>query len=1821
MNKKGFTLVEVIVSVILVSIVLISLMATLLKLRSTYSDVNKNTDVLIYGSSLSRVINNDLMEKNGIRLSSCDTNGLSCDFILGNDEQRRLEIIEEEIDHGQTQADSLGSEKVNHKTIKTTLKYTNTTKEKDNDEHEIIYIRTLTREDYTDEKGVHTTDGYSFYSLVSTEMPQDENTENGNLIDIVTKITISMYDGKDINDSTYNVNLYTAGKYDFSNYTGKRFKIEFDLNGADSASGVFGMDEIFGVGYYKQDSKVTSSNRLREIPIPKKNTEAFLGYYYGSTSNDVETQIVDSMGNIVISSRFFKEDVLLPEEVGEESRSWVKAKWGACESPGYRLEDGMCKPNKFTMTLNPNGGSIEKSVYENVVYQSYVPVLTSKPQRAGYEFEGFFSSAVEEDKGYYDNNAEPISVYDIKGNGTLEASWKMCSQNTYSTAEMLYCKNCPNGYLSNAGSDRIEKCYMTVLPGYYLVSESAIATQCTPGTYRVGSVTVYYPNSVSCNKCAPNTYQGSSGATGCIACDPGYESGEGASYESGEGASSCTPKTLKITLNPNNGSGGTTTLYQKYNTGWYSNSGATTPISTISKPSRTGYTFDGYYTLPTGGTKIIDENGSILGNTNKTFVNNGDLYAHWVAHKYVIAYNGNTNTGGSTTSSEHTYDVSKALTANGFSKTGYTFSGWAKTSDGAKVYDDKQSVKNLTSTNNATVNLYAKWNANPYTVVYNGNTNTGGSTANSSHTFDVAKNLNANGFSKTGYTFAGWATSANGEIVYADKASVKNLTTTPEGTFNLYAKWSQNSYTVKYNGNGSTGGSTASSTHTYDETSYLNPNGFERTGYTFAGWATSETGSVVYSDVAQVKNLTPSGVFNLYAKWTANTYTVQYEGNEHTGGSTASSSHTYDVAKNLTANGFIRNGYNFTGWATSPNGNKLYDDQESVKNLATSGTYMLYAKWTPKVLKITLNKNGGSDGTSTIYQKYNTGWYSNAAGSTSITTITKPTQTGKTFDGYFTLPTGGTKIIGEDGKIINGYASTFIEDGDLYAHWTTNTYTVVYNGNTNTGGSTSSSTHTYGVSKALTKNGFIKTNYAFTGWATSASGSVVYTDEEVVKNLTTTQNGTVTLFAKWSQCTNGEGVHAWENGCTIATCEAGYYKDGNTCKYCSAGTNTTAGNTASSCTTCSNSSSVATYSSLCVASTCKAGYYKDGNTCKACSAGTITSEGNVSASCSTCSNSSSVAIYTSLCVANTCKAGYYKNGTTCSACAAGTTTTEGNTSTSCDACTNNTGVNSYSSLCIIANCKAGYYKSGNSCVACASGTYTDSVNTASSCTSCPDGYSVAAGSGTSQSSCTMSVPAGKQLVARASIATNCGANTWRSGPTTVAYGDSVSCTVCPSGYGVAAGSGTSQSSCTMSVPAGKYLSAYASSATNCPAGQYRSGDVTKAYGESIGCSNCVAGSYSGSGSSGCTACAKGTTNGGGASNCPSNCSNNANVTGWNTPSWNSNNTMNYSCSISSCASCYANSGNKCVAQSTLYVSSSGSDSNSGVTTGSPFATIQKAYNCPGNVTIRLTSSITQSSQASFNQNKSVTLTSNSGNLSINRSSSFKSGSFIVLSKGTLTTTNITLDGKNINTDGGHLIQANGGSTLNLNSGTYLQNSNNTKKWNAGSCEVTGNGTRVNINGAVIRNNKTYEQTGGVFVGYGAYGVMNSGEIYGNTDIGLQFYGGSGEVKGGTIYNNVGTNYGAGLSIGENDGSNMVSNVTMSGGTIRNNSCRYGAGILVWNSHGSNNNRASFTMTGGNVYNNTASESGGGLYVQSGGSSINLNGGSIYSNSPNNTAWE
>lgn len=156
---------------------------------------------------------------------------------------------------------------------------------------------------------------------------------------------------------------------------------------------------------------------------------------------------------------------------------------------------------------------------------------------------------------------------------------------------------------------------------------------------------------------------------------------------------------------------------------------------------------------------------------------------------YTIKYNGNGNTSGSTTSSTHTYDSSKALTTNGFTKTGYAFQGWATSASGPVVYTNGQSVKNITSTNGGVINLYAVWTANTYTIKYNGNGNTSGSTSSSTHTYDESKPLTENRFTKTGYAFEGWSLNPSGPIIYMNRQIVKNLTAVNNNIIDLYANW------------------------------------------------------------------------------------------------------------------------------------------------------------------------------------------------------------------------------------------------------------------------------------------------------------------------------------------------------------------------------------------------------------------------------------------------------------------------------------------------------------------------------------------------------------------------------------------------------------------------------------------------------------------------------------------------------------------------------------------------------------------------------------------------------------------------------------------------------------------------------------------------------------------------------------------------------------------------------------------------------------------------------------------------------------------------
>ena len=125
------------------------------------------------------------------------------------------------------------------------------------------------------------------------------------------------------------------------------------------------------------------------------------------------------------------------------------------------------------------------------------------------------------------------------------------------------------------------------------------------------------------------------------------------------------------------------------------------------------------------------------------------------------------------------------------------FADWSST-ESANYYVVARFSRSSASTGSATVTWRLNVAPNTYTVVYDGNGATGGSTASSSHTYDTPKALTANGFTRTGYIFKGWNTKADGTGTgYSNSQSVSNLTTTDGGTVTLYAQWMP-TYTVNY---------------------------------------------------------------------------------------------------------------------------------------------------------------------------------------------------------------------------------------------------------------------------------------------------------------------------------------------------------------------------------------------------------------------------------------------------------------------------------------------------------------------------------------------------------------------------------------------------------------------------------------------------------------------------------------------------------------------------------------------------------------------------------------------------------------------------------------------------------------------------------------------------------------------------------------------------------------------------------------------------------------------------------------------------------------
>ena len=342
--------------------------------------------------------------------------------------------------------------------------------------------------------------------------------------------------------------------------------------------------------------------------------------------------------------------------------------------------------------------------------------------------------------------------------------------------------------------------------------------------------------------------------------------------------------------------------------------------------------------------------------------------------------------------------------------------------------------------------------------------------------------LTANKFTKSGKVFAGWATSENGEVVYADGAKI-----TAEDNTDLYAVWGD-AYTVTFDYNdGKTGNATVDVAQDTAIGAAKMPKDPTKKGYTFEGWFNGETkltaetvitGNVIYT-----------------AKWTPIRYTIKFDKNAADAvGSMNDISATYDEEVQLPLCAFTREGYTFTGWGS-------YKGEDKVKNLAgkDGAVVTLKASWRGLPVNVIANLNY-SDAenivrTGAVGNNYN--YIVKPDGGTQYSELESPVRPGYIFDGWFDAAEGGNEITNQ----YKFTAEDAEKDVTLYAHWS-KAVTITFDKN---GG-----TFYYAEKKDIRKGtayGSLPeasmSGKAFDGWYTAKDGGTKVENDTIFNKDTT----------------------------------------------------------------------------------------------------------------------------------------------------------------------------------------------------------------------------------------------------------------------------------------------------------------------------------------------------------------------------------------------------------------------------------------------------------------------------------------------------------------------------------------------------------------------------------------------------------------------------------------------------------------------------------------------------------------------------------------------
>jgi uncharacterized repeat protein (TIGR02543 family) len=454
-----------------------------------------------------------------------------------------------------------------------------------------------------------------------------------------------------------------------------------------------------------------------------------------------------------------------------------------------------------------------------------------------------------------------------------------------------------------------------------------------------------------------------------------------------------------------------------------------TAVPKPADPTRTDYTFAGWYSAASGGT---------LYTWPHTLTGNITMHAQWAPIQYTIAFD------------SHSGSTVAAITANTGTavpkpadptRTGYTFAGWFSAASWGTLYTWPHTL-----TGNVT--MHAQWAPLQYTITFDSHSGSTVAAITANVGTAVPKPADP---TRTGYTFAGWFSAASGGTQYAWPYTLT-------GNVTMHAQWQDNTlppptqYTITFDTHG---GSTVTALTGNTGTSVAKPADSTRAGHTFAGWFSAASGGTQY---AWPHTLT--GNVTMHAQWIAQ-YTITFD--SHSGSTVAAITANTGTAVSKPADSTWA-GHTFAGWFSAASGGTQYAWPHTL-----TGNVTMHAQWAPLQYTITFNSQSGS---TVAAITANTG--------TAVPKPADPTRTGYTFAGWFSAASGGTSYT---------WPHSLTGNVTMHAQWVAQ-YTITFN--SQSGSTVAAITANTGTAVPKPADP-TRAAYTFAGWFSAASGGTLYT--------------------------------------------------------------------------------------------------------------------------------------------------------------------------------------------------------------------------------------------------------------------------------------------------------------------------------------------------------------------------------------------------------------------------------------------------------------------------------------------------------------------------------------------------------------------------------------------------------------------------------------------------------------------------------------------------------------------------------------------------------